>query len=315
MPPRFIAYMAVDKEPAPVSNRVHIILTGTRDLSPCPNRKAIVFCLKVYYYNSKRWRSYYNTGRRRMIILNERQISILSKVIDKPKINVTQLAKEFGVSQVTIRQDLRALEEKGMLRRFHGGAMPVPDDDIMKRLTVKLDVKIRIAKTAASIVGNGETVLIESGSTNALLAHELATNKNVTIITNSTFICRYIRGINNVRVTLLGGDYQHESEALVGPLTKLCLEQFHVDKVFIGVDGFDPDVGFTCVNMMRAEIARAMAGQAKKTIIVTDSSKFEKIGVACSFKAEGVDMVITDTDLKEEHEEVLRSFGIEVIKA
>ena len=78
--------------------------------------------------------------------MNERQLSILSKVIDKPKINVAQLSKEFGVSQVTIRQDLRILEEKGFLRRFHGGAMPVPDDDIMKRLTINLDVKIRIAK-------------------------------------------------------------------------------------------------------------------------------------------------------------------------
>ncbi len=247
--------------------------------------------------------------------MNERQLSILSKVIDKPKINVAQLSKEFGVSQVTIRQDLRILEEKGFLRRFHGGAMPVPDDDIMKRLTINLDVKIRIAKKAAELVENGETIIIESGSTNALLAHELAEHKNVSIITNSTFISRYIRGINNVKVILLGGDYQHESEVLVGPLTKLCLKQFHVDKVFIGVDGFSPDIGFTCVNLMRAEVVHAMAAQAQKIIVVTDSSKFDKVGVARLFKAEDVNMVITDSFLKKEQEEILRSYDIEVIKA
>jgi len=247
--------------------------------------------------------------------LNERQLSILSKVIDKPKINVAQLAKEFGVSQVTIRQDLRVLEEKGLLRRFHGGAMPVPDDDIMKRLTVKFDVKIKIAKKAATLVNNGETIIIESGSTNALLAYELAEHKNISIITNSTFISRYIRGINNVKVTLLGGDYQHESEVVVGPLTKLCLKQFHVGKVFIGVDGFSPDIGFTCIDLMRAEVAHAMASQADKVIVVTDSSKFDKVGVARLFMAKDVDMVVTDSNIKKEQEEILRSFNIEVIKA
>jgi DeoR/GlpR family transcriptional regulator of sugar metabolism len=244
--------------------------------------------------------------------LNERQLSILNKVINTPKINVAELSKESGVSQVTIRQDLRILEQNGMLKRFHGGAMPVSDDDIMKRLSYNFDVKLNIAQMAASLVSNGETVLIESGSTNALLARELTKKSDITIITNSAFISRYVRG-NNIKVTLLGGDYQHESEVLVGPLARICLKQFHVDKVFIGVDGFSPDIGFTCVNLMRAEIAHAMADQAEKTIIVTDSSKFSKIGVACSFKAEDVDIVITDKNISEDHLRLLESFNIEVI--
>jgi DeoR/GlpR family transcriptional regulator of sugar metabolism len=247
-----------------------------------------------------------------MILLNDRQLTILSKVINAPKINVAELSKEFGVSQVTIRQDLRILEQNGMLRRFHGGAMPVSDDDIMKRLSYNLDVKLNIAQKAASLVSNGETVLIESGSTNALLARELAKKSDITIITNSTFISRYVRGMNGIKVTLLGGDYQHESEVLVGPLARICLKQFHVDKVFIGVDGFSPDIGFTCVNLMRAEIAHAMADQAEKIIVVTDSSKFDKIGVACQFKAEDVDIVITDTNITEKALQILKGFNIEV---
>lgn len=248
-----------------------------------------------------------------MSALNDRQLAILNRVISLPKINVADLSEEFSVSQVTIRQDLKLLEQNGMLKRFHGGAMPVSDDDIMKRLSFNYDVKSNIAKKAASLVSNGETIMIESGSTNALLAMELANKSDVTIITNSTFISRYVRGMNNLKIILIGGDYQHESEVLVGPLTRICLREFHVDKVFIGVDGFSPNTGFTCVNLMRAEVARAMADRANKVIVVTDSSKFDKVGVACQFKPEEADMVITDMNLSEKHLQVLKGFGIEVV--
>ena len=250
-----------------------------------------------------------------MGVLNERQLAILNRVISSPKINVADLAKEFSVSQVTIRQDLKLLEQNGMLKRFHGGAMPVSDDDIMKRLSINYDIKLNIARKAASLVSNGETVMIESGSTNALLAMELAAKNDVTIITNSTFISRYVRGMNNLKIIILGGDYQHESEVLVGPLTRICLKQFHVDKVFIGVDGFSPSTGFTCVNLMRAEVARAMAERANKVIVVTDSTKFDKVGVACLFKPNEADMVITDKNLPEKQLQVLNDFGIEVVLA
>jgi DeoR/GlpR family transcriptional regulator of sugar metabolism len=248
-----------------------------------------------------------------MSVLNERQLAILNRVISLPKINVANLSEEFSVSQVTIRQDLKLLEQNGMLKRFHGGAMPVSDDDIMKRLSFNYDVKSNIAREAASMVSNGETVMIESGSTNALLAMELTKKSDVTIITNSTFISRYVRGMNNLKIILIGGDYQHESEVLVGPLTRICLREFHVDKVFIGVDGFSPNTGFTCINLMRAEVARAMADRANKVIVVTDSSKFDKIGVACQFKPDEADMVITDRNLPEKHLQVLKNLGIDVV--
>ncbi|HHW49097.1 MAG TPA: DeoR/GlpR transcriptional regulator [Clostridiaceae bacterium] len=248
-----------------------------------------------------------------MGVLNERQLAILNRVISSSKINVADLSKEFSVSQVTIRQDLKLLEQNGMLKRFHGGAMPVSDDDIMKRLSINYDIKLKIARKAASLVSNGETVMIESGSTNALLAMELANKSDITIITNSTFISRYVRGMGNLKIIILGGDYQHESEVLVGPLTRICLKQFHVDKVFIGVDGFSPSTGFTCVNLMRAEVARAMAERANKVIVVTDSTKFDKVGVACQFKPTETHMVITDKNLPEKHLQVLKDFGIEVI--
>ncbi len=246
--------------------------------------------------------------------MNERQLSILNKVSNSKKINVASLAKDFGVSQVTIRQDLRTLESNGMLKRYHGGAMPVSDDDMMKRLSINYEVKLAIAKEAASLVKNGETVLIESGSTNVLLAVELTKKTDVTIITNSAFICRYIRGMSKTKIVLLGGDYQHDSEVLVGPLTVNSLKQFFVDKVFIGVDGFSPKVGFTCVNLMRAEVARNMAMQANHVVVLTDSSKFSSLGVSRQFAPEEVSIVITDTKITDEETKVLENFDIEVRK-
>lgn len=244
--------------------------------------------------------------------MNERQLSILNKVTTSTKINVANLAKEFGVSQVTIRQDLKTLESNGMLKRFHGGAMPVSDDDMMKRLSYNYEVKLAIAKEAASLVKNGETVLIESGSTNVLFAVELTKKTDVTIITNSAFICRYIRDMGNTKIVLLGGDYQQESEVLVGPLTVNSLKQFFVDKVFIGVDGFSKKVGFTCVNMMRAEVARNMALQANHVIVLTDSTKFSSLGVSRQFTPEEVSTVITDKNITEEELAILEEFNIEV---
>lgn len=244
--------------------------------------------------------------------MNGRQRAILDLVLKNSKINVNELSEKFKVSQVTIRQDLKLLEEEGMLKRVHGGAVPVSDDDIMKRMSYKYEEKLKIAKEAASMVNDYETVIIESGSTNALLAKELTNKNGITIITNSTFICRYIRGMGNIKVVLIGGDYQHESEVLVGPLTRICLKHFHVDKVFVGIDGYSKETGFTCINLMRAEVVRAMAEQANKIIVVTDSSKFDKVGVARQFESREVDTVITDSGISKKHLETLKSFNINV---
>lgn len=244
--------------------------------------------------------------------MNKRQLSIMDKISNNSKINVKLLAEEYGVSQVTIRNDLKSLEQNGILERYHGGARTVSDDDIMKRMSAYYDIKMRIATEAAKHIQDGETVMIESGSTNALLAKELTKKKEITIITNSAFIARYVRPNPNIKVTLIGGDYQHESEVMVGPLARLCLSQFNVDKVFVGVDGFSEKTGFTCINLMRAEVARAMAERAHKVYILTDSSKFKTIGVATQFLANEVSVVITDENVPKQSTEYLKSNNVEI---
>ena len=244
--------------------------------------------------------------------MNERQLAILDKVSNTNQIDVRQLAETFGVSQVTIRTDLKHLEQNGMLERYHGGAKTVSDDDIMKRMSVSYDIKLKIAERAAEHVSDGETVMIESGSTNALLAKALTKKKDITIITNSAFIARYVRSSPHIKITLIGGDYQHESEVMVGPLARLCLSQFNVDKLFVGVDGFSEIAGFTCINLMRAEVARAMAERANQIYILTDSSKFSTVGVATQFMGGEVDVVITDSGLPAATSEYLKKHNVDI---
>lgn len=242
-----------------------------------------------------------------------RHTKLLEIVNYNKRIEVTKLAELLNVSQVTIRKDLGALEEKGLLRREHGYAVVASSDDINNRLAFHYDTKRKIAKAAAELVSNGETVMIESGSCCALLAEELAYNKrDVTIITNSVFIASYIREAPYVRIVLLGGDYQTESQVLVGPITRKSAGEFFVDKLFVGTDGFIPKIGFTANNLMRTEAVKAMTERANKLVVLTEASKFTEQGVVAQFKAQDVDYLFTDQNIPEDMLELLKNNNIDI---
>lgn len=229
--------------------------------------------------------------------MTNRYTKLLEIVNENKRIEVSKLAELLSVSQVTIRKDLGVLEEKGLLKREHGYAVITSSDDINSRLAFNYDIKRKIAHLACELVNDGETVMIESGSSCALLAEELAYNKkDITIITNSTFIAAYIRE-GNAKVVLLGGDYQPESQVVVGPLTRKCVKDFFVDKLFIGTDGYNSKIGFTGKNLMRTETVKAMAENANKIIILTESSKFSERGVVSQFTPQEVDYVLTDSKI------------------
>ncbi|OOM80915.1 DeoR/GlpR family DNA-binding transcription regulator [Clostridium sp. BL-8] len=241
-----------------------------------------------------------------------RYTKLLEIVNENKRIEVSKLAELLKVSQVTIRKDLGALEEKGLLKREHGYAVMTSSDDINSRLAFNYDIKRKIAHLASELVSDGETIMIESGSSCALLAEELAYNKkDITIITNSTFIASYIRE-GNAKVVLLGGDYQPESQVVVGPLTRKSVKDFFVDKLFVGTDGYNSKIGFTGKNLMRTETVKAMAESADKIVILTVSSKFSERGVVSQFRTDEVDYVLTDTHIPEDVLESLRKEKVHV---
>lgn len=248
--------------------------------------------------------------------MTERHTKIIDIVNKAKKIEVNELAGMLGVSSVTVRKDLDALEGKGLLSREHGYAVKRNEDDINNRLAIRYETKVKIARTAARMVSSGETVIIESGSSCALLAGELSrSDKEVTVITNSAFIAAYVKENGNSRVILLGGEYQKESQAMVGPLVKTCAKEFHVDKLFLGTDGFDPEFGFTGSDMMRAEAARNLAQSARNAYLLTDSSKFVQLGVVTLLGFDEMTGVVTDNEIPEFAMGVLKKHNAEVIVA
>ena len=247
--------------------------------------------------------------------MNKRQAQILDLLTQNKKLKVTELSDVLNVSQVTIRKDLSALEDSGIIVREHGYAKLNESDDINNRLAYHYDIKQKIAEKAVESIEDGETVMIESGSCCALVALEIAkTKKDVTLITNSAFISDYIRKIGNVRIILLGGEYQEESQVMVGPITRKCAEGFFVDKLFVGTDGFTRETGFTGNDYMRSEAVKDMAKQASNVIIVTDSVKFQQKGVVSLLDTKKVSYVYTDSNIPEDAEEYLVENNIKVIK-
>ena len=244
-----------------------------------------------------------------------RHTKILELLTEKNKVDVTELSQNLGVSQVTIRKDLDMLEKKGLIVREHGFATLNGQDDMNNRLAYHYDIKQQLAKSACQMIKDGETIMIESGSCCVLLAQEIAsTKKDVTIIMNSSFIADYIRQYSQVKLILLGGEYQKEAQVVVGPMTRRCVEAFFVDKFFIGTDGFSKNTGFTGNDYMRSETVRDMARQAAHVIVVTESSKFQQVGLVNLLRTQDVYCVVTDGMIPQESEEYLQSQNVIVKK-
>jgi DeoR/GlpR family transcriptional regulator of sugar metabolism len=241
----------------------------------------------------------------------DRTVKILDFLAANKTVKISLLAEILDVSQVTLRKDLDNLEKRGIIRRAHGYASLDGADETGKRMAFSHSIKRRIAKAAAQTVDEGETVLIESGSCCAIFAEELAmTRKNVTIVTNSVFVANYICRLSNIKIILLGGYFQPESQVMVGPMTAKCSEVVFSDKFFLGADGFVPYYGFTGRDHLRVETAGEMAKRAKKVFILTESTKFQRHGAYNLFQLDKLAGVFTDDGIPKEAETALQKNNV-----
>jgi DeoR family galactitol utilization operon repressor len=245
----------------------------------------------------------------------ERKAVILQLLMEQSSVSVSELAKRLKVTAVTARADLAALEEEGLLVRTHGGAVPAQHPKILERMQAEKGVKGQVAKMAAGLIEDGETIIVSAGTTTALIAKYLLGKKNIHIVTNNTLLLTYARTNPQVRVTLVGGEFRPEEEGVVGPMALQALDQFHVSKAFIGIDGASVKQGFTAHFVESADLVRKMAEQADEVITISDSSKFGKPGFARILPFDGVDALVTDAELSVEFEEELTKANVRVIKA
>lgn len=245
--------------------------------------------------------------------MKERHRLILERVEEKGKVSIQELARLFAVSGVTIRKDLAELEQLHCLMRTHGYAVSL--NDLNERVSSNFSTKEAMAQCALSLLNEGDTLFIEAGSSNAHLAREIGrSGLDVTVVTPCVYVANELKN-SHQDVVLIGGVLQKRSECLVGPLTHLCISNINFNKVFIGIDGYSPEYGFTGRDVMRAENIRLAIEKQVQNFIIAESGKFGKLYPYNVAKHADIDTVITDRNLSGEYIEGLQRQGVNVLTA
>ena len=248
-----------------------------------------------------------------MQLLNEREKKIIDLLTENPHIGVNEMGRLLNVSSVTVRSDFDALAEKGYLIRTRGGALPAFHPDILARQKQRVNLKSAIAKKAASLINNGDTVMIEAGTTTALIGRYLLGKRDVKIVTDSTLLLPYARSNPSIHVTFVGGIFRPESESMIGPIAVNSLNQFHVKTAFIGTDGLSVENGLTTHMMEATETVRAMHNRSDRTVLLADSGKWGQAGFAKIVPLGEIDILVTDSGLPEDARKEIKDLGIELL--
>lgn len=250
----------------------------------------------------------------------QRRLRISELVLEHGVVRVGDLASQFGVSEVTIRNDLMRLEREGLLIRDHGGAILKEE---AKRVTSLLRVeeragqrgeeKRRIAQAAAAYVKAGDTIILDAGTTVVELASRIADITPLTVVTNALNVAMEIGTTSDARLIFVGGTFNRESSSTVGALTEHNLTELVVQKLFLGTQAFDLDHGLTDSTSDIAQAKRAMIRCAKQVILLTDSSKWSRAGLIKVAPLSEIDIIICDDQLPVEARVAIERLGIELI--
>ncbi|GJM30786.1 MAG: DeoR family transcriptional regulator [Cyclobacteriaceae bacterium] len=248
-----------------------------------------------------------------------RRIKIIDELNAKGEVNVKKLSKMFGVSEVTIRNDLGQLEKKHMLIRARGGAMKAAqnfvgvDFPLSDKQKTRLKEKKAIGKKASGLVENGNTIIIDSGTTTFEVAKNLDKVENVTVITSALNVAVHLAEYKNLNVIVPGGSLRHNSLSLIGILAEKGFRDYFCDKLFLGVDSFDIEHGISTPNLEEAHLNQIMIEISKEVIVVADSSKFKRRGFALIAPVTQINTLITDEGIPSDDRTRLEQLGIKVI--
>jgi DeoR family transcriptional regulator of aga operon len=234
------------------------------------------------------------------LLVAERRHRIVELLQARGKVTVEALATLFVTSAVTIRTDLTALGAGGLLERTHGGALR-PRDDGDQPLTVKRTLhhveKVRIAKVAASLIEDGETLILDSGTTTAEIARQIRKleNRSINVITNALNIAVLLADLPFVRLIMPGGILRPESNSLSGHMAEAALVDLQADRLFLGADGLDPERGVMTPHLPEAQLNAKMIEISRQVIAVADSSKLMRRNISLIARVEQLHMLITDS--------------------
>lgn len=248
----------------------------------------------------------------------KRQEKILEKLDEYSTVKVPELAKEFGVSETTVRRDLKDLEEKGVIIRDYGGAVKMdrrstsfePPYDLKKNQYE--EEKLKIGKLASSLVVNGETIVLDAGSTTLEVARFLNERLNLTVVTNDLMVGIEIANNPNMELIVVGGKHRKGVYTLQGYIAEETLAKFNVNRTFLGVDAIDEEV-ISNVNTEEVPLKQLMVEVAEKVTVVGDHSKFGKRALTAVCNVREVDSIVTDREPLEDTLEVYKEEGIKVL--
>jgi DeoR family transcriptional regulator of aga operon len=250
------------------------------------------------------------------MLIEERRQYIVGVAQKHGRVLVEELSNALDISRITIRKDLDYLQSRGVLQRTHGGALlpstgALSDPSLQEKEGRHSQEKLRIAAAAANLVQEGQCILLDSGSTTMAIARALKRFSRLTIITNAMNIAGELSS-TDFEVLLTGGSLRKNSFSLVGPLAEDMLREMHADILFLGVDGFDIELGLTTPNVMESRVNRAMVKASSTVVAVCDSTKFNRRSLSKIVGTSAINHVITDADLAQETAEALRAAGIKL---
>ncbi|TJZ62940.1 DeoR/GlpR transcriptional regulator [Sphingobacterium olei] len=252
-----------------------------------------------------------------MLSITDRHQYILKKIKEKSKITIQELCDEMNVSSVTIRKDLKLLEEKSLLYRVKGGASGnnpyTADKPILIKESINAEEKTRIAKAALELIKDNDSILISSGTTAYALAKQLQPDTALTVITPALKVSLELCNKPNIEVLQLGGLIRSNSSSVAGQHAMDILEEVSCGMLFIGVDGIDIDFGISISNISETTLNQKMLQTSQNVVVLADHTKFGRRGLGKICNLEEVDYIITDNKTPKEYIAHLEDLGIRVI--
>lgn len=251
-----------------------------------------------------------------MMLAAERKRRILEYVRKYNTATVSILAKQFQVHEATIRRDLSEIEQEGVLRRTHGGVVMEEwtngEPSFSERSEQSIDEKMRIGKMAASLVQDGDHIIIDSGTTTLHIARNLVNHTNLTVVTNDFNVASELRDAPRVKVILTGGELYPSSYMLNGMLTDYALKSLHVVKAFIGTPALHPQHGIMHPEAQLVPAKQGMIRAAREIIVVADHHKLGKLSLHTVAPTSAIHALITGVEAEQEDIRSFRESGITV---
>lgn len=249
----------------------------------------------------------------------ERQQEILTRARLDGRVEVKDLADSLDVTPETVRRDLTTLERRGLLRRVHGGAIPVErlgiEPAVADREGRMAGQKERIAKAALDELPDGGAIILDAGTTTIRLAEMLPTDRELTVVTHGLPIAMLLASRPTITLHLLGGTVRGRTLAAVGPWAERAMADVYADVAFLGTNGLTVERGLTTPDLAEAGVKRALVGAARRTVVLADHTKVGRSDFAQVAPLAAVDTVITDSELEPDLADEIEAAGPRVVRA